>query len=229
MIGPMPTDAPTGLLDRLIDVTARKPSGLVGRWAFRNPREHYRAFRLAEEALGLEKCGVYLEIGCGGGVLLERALGTVSKACALDHSPDMIAEARRRNRAAVMEGRLELVVGDAESLPWPDGAFSWAASTEMWFFLRRPERVLAELRRVLRPGGRLVITSVPGGRRGVPDFLLGPYRKSMRLYSDEALAAQLREAGFENVQARTHDRFHQVVVGDAPGAGAACMANTEES
>ncbi|MCA9772550.1 MAG: class I SAM-dependent methyltransferase [Myxococcales bacterium] len=206
-------------MDDFIDRTARRPSGWVGRLGFGNPWNHYRAFRLALERLALTPCDVHLEIGCGGGVLLERALGIVPRAHAIDASPDMVALARKRNRRAIVEGRAEIAVGDAEALPYPDATFTSAVATEMFFFIEHPDQMLAEARRVLRPGGRFALTTMPSIGR-LNRLFLGPYASAMHLYDDARLAELLEDAGFTAVEVVTHDLFHQVAYGERPAAGA---------
>jgi predicted TPR repeat methyltransferase len=75
-------------LQTFFDVTARKPSGWLGKLMYRNPRGHYGFFRMAMEKLQLRAEDAFLEVGCGGGVLLDMALQTVQRACGIDHSPD---------------------------------------------------------------------------------------------------------------------------------------------
>ncbi len=96
-----------------------------------------------------------LDVGCGTGVLLERILDRCpdSRVSGVDLSPAMVAQARRR-----LPQRVTLEVADAEALPFPAHSFDLAMSVSSFHFWPAPRRALAELRRVLRPGGRLVIT-----------------------------------------------------------------------
>ena len=105
-------------LQIFFDVTARKPSGPLGRLMYRKPVEHYGFFHVVIENLQLRPEDVFLEVGCGGGVLLEMVLQTVQRACGIDHSPDMVELARQKNAQALSEGRVELVQGKVETLPW---------------------------------------------------------------------------------------------------------------
>ena len=83
------------------DVTARKPSGWLGKLMYGNPVGHYGFFRVAVGKLQLQPEDVFLEAGCGGGILLDMALQTVQRACGIDHSPDMVELARQKNAHAV--------------------------------------------------------------------------------------------------------------------------------
>jgi demethylmenaquinone methyltransferase / 2-methoxy-6-polyprenyl-1,4-benzoquinol methylase len=72
----------------------------------------------------------------------------------LDQSPQMLAQARHRLAAdAALAGRIELVEGAAEQLPFPDGAFDALTFTYLLRYVDDPDATLRELARVVRPGG----------------------------------------------------------------------------
>ncbi len=187
----------TEAFERFIDLTARRPSGTRMVAHYRDPREHQESFEIALRALRLTSRDRYLEIGFGGGQLLEMALRTVRSAAGIDHSPDMLALASERNTAAIVAGRLQLVYGDVHRLPWPDDEFTCAAAVNMFFFfVASPEVCLGELHRVLRPQGRLVIVTVAPGEG--PDTH-GPWSPALRVYPAQAMETMLRRAGFGKV------------------------------
>jgi len=143
--------------NKFVDKTGRKPSGWLGKRMYSNPRAHYTSFRLTLDKLQLKPDDIFLEIGGGGGVLLNMALETVKHAKAIDHSSDMVQIAIEKNQKAVSEGRVEIVQGNAESLPWGDNSFTCAAAANVFFFIEKPMVVLKELYRVLKPGGYLLL------------------------------------------------------------------------
>jgi ubiquinone/menaquinone biosynthesis C-methylase UbiE len=99
-----------------------------------------------------------LDVGCGPGVGVAHAAsrpGTM--AVGVDASPTMVRLARRRNRAAIGQGRVEIHKADAAHLPFPDGAFTRAGSLNSLQFWPAPALGLAELHRVLAPGGRVAV------------------------------------------------------------------------
>jgi ubiquinone/menaquinone biosynthesis C-methylase UbiE len=96
-----------------------------------------------------------LDVGCGTGLLLGCLAGRspFRELTGVDLSPGMVAQARGRLPASV-----RLLVGDAEALPFPPASFDVAVSVSSFHYWPAPARGLEELRRVLRPGGRLIIT-----------------------------------------------------------------------
>lgn len=136
------------LMRSFFDVTARKPSGWLGKRMYRKPVGHYGFFRAAKAKLQLHPDDIFLEVGCGGGILLDMALQSVHRACGIDHSPDMVALARQKNAQALCAGRVEIVQGDIGALPWSENLFTCAAGVEMLYFLESPVQALRELYRV---------------------------------------------------------------------------------
>lgn len=115
----------------------------------------------------------------------------------------MVKVARQRNEAAVASGQADLRLGDAGSLPWPEHSFDAAFSSNVFFFIEEPERVLGELYRVLHPGGRLVIATM-GAQLPTPSlrrwWLYGPMGRALRVYTEAEMAAMYEKAGFRNVR-----------------------------
>ncbi|MEL6197916.1 MAG: methyltransferase domain-containing protein [Pseudomonadota bacterium] len=98
-----------------------------------------------------------IEVGCGAGLLLREialATGPHGLAVGIDLIPDQVAAARAAI-AGVPAARADR--GDASALDWPDGAFDAAVATHVLEYLDAPGDALTELRRVMKPGARLVI------------------------------------------------------------------------
>lgn len=101
-----------------------------------------------------------LELGCGTGAFLPalaRVVGPGGAVVGVDHAAGFLAEARRRVEAAGVGDRVELEAADALALSFPDGGFDAAHCERVLMHLDDPEAALRELRRVLRPGGRVVV------------------------------------------------------------------------
>jgi SAM-dependent methyltransferase len=191
--------APARFGDWLTDRGARRPSGAQARAIYGDPIYHYPNFRVILAELALSPEDHLVEIGCGGGALLAQALASGCRAAAIDHSPDMVRLAREANREAIADVRLEVREADAQSLPFSDATFTCAAMTAVLGFLPDPVAALAEIHRVLRPGGRLVALGSDPENRGTmaaPE----PFASRLRFYDGDELERLGRDAGFETVR-----------------------------
>jgi ubiquinone/menaquinone biosynthesis C-methylase UbiE len=93
-----------------------------------------------------------LDVGTGAGALALALAPRVREVVAVDRSAELLAEARARAPANV-----ELVEADATSLPFPPASFDLAATLRTLHHVQRPELVIAELARVTRPGGTILV------------------------------------------------------------------------
>jgi SAM-dependent methyltransferase len=100
-----------------------------------------------------------LEIGFGTGLAI-RILLEAAPDChvtGLDHSKAMIRAAAGRNRAAIAAGRVDLVHGKASRLPWPSETFDYVLAINVAYFFADAGSEMAEIHRVLRPGGKVAL------------------------------------------------------------------------
>ena len=105
-----------------------------------------------------------LEVGCGPGHLSMRLAEQGLEVTGLDLDPAMIARAQAKPTQADDTRRPSFVVGDVAALPFPDASFDLAVSTFSVHHWAEPATGLAEIGRVLRPGGRALIWDFkPGG------------------------------------------------------------------
>lgn len=101
-----------------------------------------------------------LDVGTGTGVLAISAARRGAKVDGLDLTPELIEQARE-NAAIARLPDIVWTQGDAEALPYPDASFDVVASQFGHMFAPRPEIAVAEMRRVLKPGGRIVFATWP--------------------------------------------------------------------
>ena len=101
-----------------------------------------------------------LDVGAGPGLLMAdiaAVVGPSGHVTGLDASGSMLAAAHRRLDAMPISDRITLLEGDAADLPFPDASFDAATATQVYEYVPGVDRALAELHRVLRPGGRALI------------------------------------------------------------------------
>jgi SAM-dependent methyltransferase len=154
-----------------------------------------------------------LDVGCGAGNSYARP---IAERVASYTGVDVSAAAIELARSAGLDAT---VIDDAASLPFPDDDFDLAICIEVFEHLFEPHRAAAEIRRVLRPGGRLVASTpnslywrlrldlLAGRWNPLGDELGGeqPWRDPhIRFFGPESLARMLRSAGFQRVEVGAH-------------------------
>jgi demethylmenaquinone methyltransferase/2-methoxy-6-polyprenyl-1,4-benzoquinol methylase len=110
--------------------------------------------------------GVVLDVASGtAGVALQLAARSRARIVGVDLTEEMLRQGRRRVAAAGLGHRVALVAGRAERLPFPDGYFDALTFTYLLRYLHDPQATLAELARVLKPGGTMASLEfcVPAG------------------------------------------------------------------
>jgi ubiquinone/menaquinone biosynthesis C-methylase UbiE len=153
-----------------------------------------------------------LEVGFGGGALMGDLLaGPAASVAGVDPSLDMLAMARRRFRREIDAGRAEVREGTVEALPFPDASFTKLCTVNTLYFWRDVPLGLAECRRVLAPGGALVLCfAARESMERWPGHVHG-----FTLYDASDVERRLRDAGFADVSSVEEEdgragRFHAV-------------------
>ncbi|MBX5484660.1 MAG: methyltransferase domain-containing protein [Myxococcaceae bacterium] len=162
-----------------------------------------------------------VDLGCGPGVStfeIARVRPAHDTICGLDFARGMLEEAKRRARDPenrdLPAGRITWLRGDAGRLPFRDGSIDVLTGHSFLYLLPDRAAALRECRRVLRPGGRLVLMEpnrTPSIRKALrvsrnPPFLLSmilwrPFSRLYGRFTPEALAEILDAAGFKEARA----------------------------
>jgi len=192
-----------------------------------SPVHRQATLRLLDEADDEVAAGArrILDVGCGTGAMAVAAAARWSPADVdgVDASDGMLAIARRELVACPepVRARVRYAQGYADRLPFDDGTFDVVLSAFVLQLVPSRPRALREMRRVLRPGGRLAFvrwlpgTATLGADAAYDEALVAagleprdPGNDHPDLVSPEAAIAQLRHAGFRGVTARTDRLEH---------------------
>jgi ubiquinone/menaquinone biosynthesis C-methylase UbiE len=158
-------------LDALMDRQQRCPAGLAGRAVgARMARQHAPETLWTISLLDVAPTDHVLEIGCGAGRAIEfiAARAPEGHVTGLDLSRAMVRAAGRHNGQAIEAGRVAIRLGDVARLPCVDRQFDKILSIHTLYFWPDPARAVAELARVLKPGGLLALT-FSSGKVGAPE------------------------------------------------------------
>jgi len=163
--------------------------------------------QLAIDNLALEPDSRVLDVGCGTGhaALTLAPLLPDGLACGMDISSAMVAAGRGKAPREIRD-RVGFVQASSAALPYGDGTFDHVMCTNSFHHYHDPLHALAEMKRVLRPGGQLIIFE------NAPDLSL--YTKlwdrvlhlieqgHVRYYASRELGEMITRSGFEEVELR---------------------------
>jgi arsenite methyltransferase len=203
------------------------PTGLGGRIvAARINRRNVKAVDAAVAALEIQEGQVVADVGFGGGIGLTRLLQSPAAVVhGVEISEDMLRAAGKTYKNAVDSGRLVLHPGPMSAIPLPGESLDGIVTTNTIYFVDDLAPAFTELRRVLKPGGRLVIGI------GDPDHMsrlpFTPYGFRLRPVND--VVQQLAAAGLTLADHRRlgpaegpqHLRIFHLLIATPPAAAPA--------
>jgi SAM-dependent methyltransferase len=192
-------------IDRLTDRRARRPHGRRAREIYGAADAHSFLWGPVLDALALGPDDRLLDVGCGGGAFLRRALESGCEAAGLDHSREMVRLARAKAGVRVEHA-------EVDAMPFADGEFTAISCLVAFFFFADPVAALREMRRILDPvRGRLAIMTTAPEAKGSP---AAPYPLATRghFYGDDELVRLPLEAGFSQARIAQRDEWAQLLV-----------------
>ena len=182
---------------RFIARQLSRPTGLFGRIMGRLMNRHNAKLdSYAVRQLELTPSDRVLEVGFGGGVTLPSLIAGAAFVGGVDRSSDMVRRAKAMFSEAVSAGRADFREGNVEELPFEASSFGKVCTVNTIYFWSSLDAGFAEIRRVLLPGGRVVVGFLPRERM---DRMGMPADIFTSRAPDDVVAA-LRKAGFSDVR-----------------------------
>ena len=179
---------PEGVFGRMLLYMMNRSHGPLSRWGL-----SHVAWRPDMSAL---------DVGCGGGMTVKRLLELCSEGAVsgIDISVASVKKSSRLN-ADHIDGRCDIQLASVEDIPYPDNTFDVVTAVETHYFWPDLDGCVREIRRVLRPGGTLMICADISD----PECIWGRVVEGLRICSGDRLAEVLVQAGLREV---TLDRLH---------------------
>lgn len=148
-----------------------------------------------------------LDLGGGAGAATERFANGCGEVVILEANAKKVAYGRRRRPSfRFLEGR-------AEAIPFPDGSFNRVTAVVAFHHMAEPDRVLAEIHRVLCPGGRIALIELPHSKSPGAFWRswMARHREHLSFYAPDELAGRLKAHGFDDVVAKPGSHAFLVV------------------
>jgi SAM-dependent methyltransferase len=191
-------------------LSTAEPWNLVAAAYAAEALQHFDAFaRAAIELAALPPAPRVADVAAGPGTVSLQIAAAGGRVSAIDLSAAMIAELRRRIREAGAEAAIDVHHGDAQTLPFESGAYDAAFSMFGLMFFPDRHAGLVEMKRVLKPGGRGVVSAwvpfdgpfgelIKSVKEYIPGIPLGGGKQVMS--TKEEIAGEMTAAGFKDVR-----------------------------
>jgi SAM-dependent methyltransferase len=187
---------PQKALTTIAWAAAGLPSGPIGWVTTRTIMEAPAMYRRLGEVLQVTPDDEVLDVACGSGAFLAQEAEGARRVAGVDLSEIQIGLARRKLAPRIAAGTADVVWGDAAQVPWPDGSFTAVTCMAAFEVFPDPGRVLAEMVRVLRPGGRVVLNI---GERVEPETRTHRVLDTMWVWSEADVLELVERAGLADV------------------------------
>jgi len=167
----------------------RKPEGKLGNIQLKSMNKEHTPLALWNlKHLNIKPDDLILDVGCGGGININRMAEKAKKVYGVDYSIESVKLSREVNRDFVLEGKVEVLEADVQSLPFEDDTFDIVTAFETVYFWPNIEKSFGEVKRILKPGGIFMIGMESNGSDNLP-MKISKKLIDMEVYSDMITAA----------------------------------------
>jgi ubiquinone/menaquinone biosynthesis C-methylase UbiE len=184
----------------------QKPSGWLGRLIVRNMNSrHSKVTDWGLSHISIKQEDTILDVGCGGGKTISKlaALATRGKVYGVDYSDLCVAMARKLNEGFIQMGRVEICEAPVSALPHNADTFELVTAVETHFWWPDLPAGVAEIRRVLKPGGTFaIIAEIYKGAATMTAKIVEKQapRTGLKLLSPDEHRELLTTAGYSEVK-----------------------------
>ena len=190
-----------------------KPYGEEGIETIENMNENHKEIsKFAFSLIQVDSGDKILDIGCGGGVNIEKFLKLTSgNVDGLDYLEVSVAVSIKRNQKAVDEGRCEVMHADVSSMPIEDESYDIVSAFETVYFWPDIKETFKEVSRIIKPDGQFMIAQGTDGNHPDDEKWLSSV-EGMHLYTAPELEKYLLDAGFKKVKSQVKKNDYILVV-----------------
>jgi ubiquinone/menaquinone biosynthesis C-methylase UbiE len=197
---------PSLIPKKFLAAQLRKPSGLFGKFFMGNflNKGNEKINHLTVELLDIKPTDLVLDIGFGGGVTIEEMVKIIDtgKIYGVDFSQAMVDKAKQKFKKLIESGKVSIEFGDVSKLPFEPKIFDKVCTVNTIYFWNDPSASLREIRRVMKNGGKLIVSIRSAEKMQDLPFT----QHNFKLYSPADVRNLLVGAGFNNISIDHRDR-----------------------
>lgn len=183
----------------------RKPQGKLGNIQLKSMnKEHTPVSLWGLKHLNINPDDVILDVGCGGGININRMAKDAKKVYGIDYSIESVKLSIEVNEKLIDNGQVEIHEGNVKDLPFEDNTFDIVTAFETVYFWPDIEKCFGEVKRVLKPGGTFLIGMESNGS---DNFIMKFWKHfiDMELYTDKEITSFLQNNDFSEITAYIRD------------------------
>ena len=183
----------------------RKPEGKLGNIQLKSMNnEHTPVSLWGLKHLNISPDDVILDIGCGGGMNINRMAQSAKKVYGVDYSIESVNLSKEVNEDLIKEGRVEVHEGNVMDLPFEDNSFDIVTAFETVYFWPDIVKSFGEVKRVLKPGGMFLIGCEANGTNNLAMKFFDKV-VDMTFYEGNDLVGFLKSNDFKDVTVYLRD------------------------
>ena len=183
----------------------RKPEGKLGNIQLKSMNKEHTPLALWNlKHLEIKPDDIILDVGCGGGININRMAEKAKKVYGVDYSIESIKLSREVNKDFIGQGKVEVLEGNVQALPFQDNSFDIITAFETVYFWPNIEKSFGEVKRVLKPGGTFMMGMESNGSENIP-MKISKKLIDMEVYSDDELTGFLKANDYSNITVYLRD------------------------